>query len=184
MWQIEVMWRATPWAPYGLVAALLVAVLAARPLARRGQTSTVGAGLWLALMGVIVTLTLTPGLSPMVHRQCGLVVTGPPSPAELLSLRERALNVWMYVPVALLAVLPRQRRTRVTALAAAAALPIVAEVAQWAIPALGRQCQLPDLVENLAGVAMGAAVGLAVHRFAGLAAPWRRGGVAEIRTGE
>lgn len=192
MWQIEVMWRATPWAPYWLAVTLAVAIVAARPLARRGRTSVVGAGLWVALMGVLVTLTMTPGLLPLGHHQCGLIA-GWPSWGELFSLHERALNVWMYVPAAFLAVLPRQRRTWVTALAATAALPVVAELAQWAFPVLGRQCQLSDVTENLTGVAIGAATGLAVHLLVWLADTGRtarevsaddvRGPLGDARTG-
>jgi hypothetical protein len=173
MWQIEVMWRATPWAPYGLAVAVIGAVALARSLARRGGTSTIGTGLWLLFVGTIVTLTMTPGLSHGVVHHCGLLVSGILTPAELLAFHERGLNAWMYVPPALLAVLARRRETWVTALAITAALPFVSELTQWAIPALGRQCQVQDIVGNLTGVAIGAAAGFVVRGLIRLPRPVR-----------
>lgn len=176
MGQLEAMWRATPWAPYGLAVSLLAAALVALPLARRHGTSVAGTGLWLLLLGVVVTLTMTPGLSRLTVRQCGLDVPGLPSPADLLAVRERGLNVWMYVPLALLAVLPRRGRTWRAALGVTAALPFVAEATQWAVPALGRQCQSQDVAGNLTGVAVGVALGLVVRGLRAAARGYPRPG--------
>lgn len=163
-WQIVVMWRATPLAPYGLVVSLVVAALLARPVARRLETSAIWVGAWLLLVGVIVTLTMTPGLgSGSAARWCSLQVSRPPTLTELFAFHERGLNAWMYVPPALLAVLPRRRRAWVTAVATTAVLPFVAEAVQWAFPAMGRLCQSQDVVANLTGVVIGTALGLAVR---------------------
>ena len=156
---IEAMWRATPWAPVGIAVTVVVALVAARPVGRWLRTSAIGTLLWLLILGCVLTLTATPGLSYFAARSCALGLVSPLPARELFALGEESLNVWMFVPLALMATLPRSRRATRVALCVTFALPVVLEVLQWALPAMGRACQASDIVNNLTGAVIGVGVG-------------------------
>lgn len=160
---IEAMWRATPWAPAGLAVTVVVALVVARPVGRWLHTSAVGTLLWVLVLGGVLTLTATPGLSYFTARSCALGLVSPLPPRELFALGEESLNVWMFVPLALLATLPRSRRALRVALGVTFALPVVLEGLQWSLPAMGRACQSSDIVNNLTGVVIGVGVGVVVR---------------------
>lgn len=161
---IHAMWRATPWAAAGLATSVVLALISARPLGRRVRTPAAWTFLWVLLLGVVLTLTVTPGLSRLTVRICSLELAGPVPVRDLFTPGEQALNVWMFVPLALLAALPRPRRTLLLALGTALALPFFVEAVQWALPAMGRACSSKDIVDNLTGVVIGAGLG-ALLRF-------------------
>ncbi len=156
---IQAMWRATPWAVTGLAVALVLALVAARPLGRRLGAASAGAGLWVLLLGVVLALTATPGLSRFTVHTCALERPRPVPLGDLFTLGERALNVWMFAPLALLSVLPRRPATVRLALGVTLALPFLVEGLQWAVPAMGRTCLSQDVVSNVTGVVLGAGAG-------------------------
>jgi glycopeptide antibiotics resistance protein len=80
-------------------------------------------------------------------------------PRELFTPTEQSLNVWMFVPLALLSALPRPRRALLLALGTTLALPFLVEAIQFALPAMGRACTSTDIIDNLTGVAIGAGIG-------------------------
>lgn len=151
----------------GLVVTAVVAVLVARPLARRVGVPALGAAAWLVALGVVVTLTMTPGTSwgPVTERTCSLTTWSLLEPSSLLGVDQRGANVLLLVPLGLLSALPRTRRTLAVALGAALALPFVAETFQYLVPALARVCDVEDLADNLTGVASGALLGLLVRAW-------------------
>lgn len=174
----EALARQTPYAGVGLLVTAVVALVVARPLARQLRLPAVGVAAWVGALGLVVSLTLTPRSTwaAATERVCTLDTWTPLGLHSVLVLDQRAANAAMLVPLALLSALPRERRRLVAALAVAAALPFVVEAVQYALPGLGRICHSEDLVDNLAGVAVGAAVGLAVRwvrlrRAGGHAAP-------------
>jgi hypothetical protein len=167
---IHAMWRGTPWAAAGLATSAVLALIAARPLGRRLRTSAVLTFLWILLLGVVLTLTVTPGLSRLTVHVCSLQPARPVPVGDLLAPGGASFNVWMFVPLALLSVLPRPGRTLLLALGTALTLPFLVEAVQWALPAMGRDCTSKDIVDNLTGVVIGAGLGALLR----LGLSWRR----------
>lgn len=165
----EALARQTPYAGVGLLVTAVVALVVARPLGRRLVLPAVGVAAWVAALGLVASLTLTPRSTwaAVTERVCTLDTWTPLGLHSVLVLDQRAANAAMLVPLAVLSALPRERRRLVAALAVAAALPLVVEAVQYALPGLGRVCHSEDLVDNLAGVAAGAVVGLAVRAVLG-----------------
>ncbi|UZN03249.1 VanZ family protein [Cellulomonas sp. S1-8] len=162
---LEALWRQTPYLPAGMVVTSLVVALIALPLARRTRLPVTGVVVWLVALGVVASLTLTPrtALRPVTERVCALDSWAPLDLHSVLVLDQRAANVALLVPLALLCALPRDRRLLGAALGFAVALPFVVEGVQYALPGLARVCDSNDLVDNLLGVALGAATGLVVR---------------------
>lgn len=161
----EALARQTPYAGVGLLVTAVVALAVARPLGRRLGLPGVGVAAWIGALGLVVSLTLTPRSTwaAVTERVCTLDTWTPLGLHSVLALDQRAANAAMLVPLALLSALPRERRRLVATLTVAAALPLVVEVVQYVLPGLGRICHSEDLVDNLAGVAVAAVVGLAVR---------------------
>ena len=157
--------------PLVLPVAITYAVLAGLALHRgRGRWPVVVP--WVLLLGalaVTATATLTPPLTldnpelygEFVGRQCAVVVPDM-SWTAITSGDQRLLNVALFVPIGLLAVLvSRTLRLVVVGLviAVVAALPVVIEAIQWAFPSLLRACDTTDLGDNYVGLLTGLAVG-------------------------
>ncbi|ADG76395.1 hypothetical protein Cfla_3523 [Cellulomonas flavigena DSM 20109] len=161
----EALARQTPNAGAGLLVTAVVALAVARPLGRRLALPAVGVAAWVAALGLVASLTLTPRSTwaAVTERVCTLDTWTPLGLDSVLALDQRAANAVMLVPLAVLSALPRERRRLVGALTVAAVLPLVVEAVQYALPGLGRICHSEDLVDNLAGVAVGAVVGLAAR---------------------
>lgn len=151
----------------GLVVTVVVAAVVARPLARRVGVPALGAAAWLVALGVVVTLTMTPGASwaPVTERTCSLTTWAPLEPGALLGIDQRGANVLLLVPLGLLSALPRARRTLAAALGTALAVPFVAETFQFLVPALARVCDVEDLADNLTGAVAGAVLGLVLRAW-------------------
>lgn len=162
---LDLMWNETPWAGLGLALSALAAAAVGWLARGRGVGALVAAG-WVLSLGAVVTMTMTPGFSwrptPTVVA-CAADSWAPAGLANLLAFDQRAANVLLLVPLGLLSMLPRSRAVAATALAAAVAMPFVAELTQYLVPSLGRVCDSEDLVDNLTGVLVGAVVGLVVR---------------------
>jgi len=179
---LEVWWRHTPYAPLVLAVTAVAVVVLARPVGRRLRLPALGVAAWVAALGLVVALTLTPREPQRSgERVCALDSWTPLDLHNVLALDQRAANVLLLVPLALLAALPRDARTRRALLGLVVALPFVVEAVQYAVPRISRICDSNDLVDNLVGVAVGAAVGTAVRLVASLAHRRRRGGKGRPR---
>jgi hypothetical protein len=148
-----------------MVLAILVAWFASERVAGALRTTRSVAVVLVFGLGFIAAATLTPtlgGLSsladgpPVPAGTCDLSRLRPISPVRLLSVNQASSNVFLFVPLGIAVVLlPRSRRRAMVA-TGAAALPFVIEATQLLLPALGRECQGSDVVDNLTGLAIGA----------------------------
>ncbi|WP_019135256.1 VanZ family protein [Cellulomonas massiliensis] len=159
---LDLLWRETPWAGVGLVLSTVAAVGVVALSRRRGADALVAGG-WVLALGLVVTMTMTPGFSwrpnPTVVA-CAADSWAPLSLGSLLAFDQRAANVLLLVPLGLLAVLLRPRPVAAAALAVTVAMPFVAELTQYLVPSLGRVCDSEDLVDNLTGVVVGVVLGV------------------------
>lgn len=146
-----------------VVVALVVAVVACGPLARRVGCGRAAAALLVLACTLPLALTLPPTTDPAapVEAGCALALKSLP---EWGQGGEELANLAMLAPAgALLAALLR-RRAAVVALLVGAASPVVVEAVQLLLPVLRRSCESTDVVLNVAGLAVGALVGLALRR--------------------
>ncbi|MEV7186259.1 hypothetical protein [Kitasatospora sp. NPDC093102] len=148
----------------GLLLSLVPAALLNRPVGRLLRAHWVVGFVLLLGLGGVVTATLLPEafeLSEDAVRQCALEGGRPRSPYELLHVRHIELKLATYAPVGFAAALAGTRRRAAVALLGAAALPFAVSAVQYALPAIGRNCDVQDVWDGVQGVALGAAVGLA-----------------------
>ncbi|MBV2153362.1 hypothetical protein [Kitasatospora sp. SUK 42] len=148
----------------GLLLSLVPAALLNRPVGRLLRAHwVVGFVLLLGLGGVVVATLLPEAfeLSEDAVRHCTVAGGRPRSPHELLHVRHIELKLATYAPVGFAAALAGTRRRRAVALAAAAVLPFAVSALQYAVPAIGRDCDVQDVWDGVQGVALGAALGLA-----------------------
>jgi hypothetical protein len=153
----------------GIPLAIVIALLAARPVARRLE---IGPGIaFVLVLGFAGVLAITLLPQPLVPRPsadltCLVPVIALPTPARLIEFNDESLNVALFVPLGIaLGLLVRHPRFLLL-LAVASALPWAIEAIQLTVPALGRVCQGSDLTDNLLGLLLGLAIGL----IAGIAA--------------
>ncbi|MFE7636690.1 hypothetical protein ACFU7Z_21900 [Kitasatospora sp. NPDC057518] len=147
----------------GLLLSLVPAALLNRPVGRLLRAHwVVGFVLLLGLGGVVVATLLPEAfrLSEGAVRHCAVAGGRPRSPYELLHVRHIELKLATYAPVGFAAALAGPRR-RVAALLGAAVLPFAVSAVHYALPAIGRACDVQDVWDGVQGVAFGAAAGLA-----------------------
>jgi hypothetical protein len=112
-----------------------------------------------ASLSLVVAATVTP--SPVgAWGGCLKAIMLPVDPRDLMVLNDRMLNTWLFVPLGFFAGYAAVRRWWVLMLAMLT--PLVVEGLQRMLPVLGRRCQFQDLIDNLWGVVLGAAAGIAV----------------------
>jgi hypothetical protein len=156
--------RNLPWLLPGLAVSLLVGLALSGPIGRRLGIARAHAVALVASFGLIVSATLTPNArepaEDVVLGACDLSRVGLIPLADLMRVSDPSLNVLLFVPLGVaIGLLPR-RSMRLTFLAGAIALPFLIEAIQYAVPAIGRGCQSADVVDNLAGLAVGFVVGV------------------------
>jgi hypothetical protein len=148
----------------GVILAIPLALLCARPVAR-----ALGTNAWLAWflalsVAVIMVATLTPihrrpGFDPALLRTCDLSRQWFASLGDLRTANDISLNIALFVPLGLaIALLPFWRQKLTVAVAAVIA-PFAIETLQYGLPVLNRGCQSGDVIDNLTGLALGLAVG-------------------------
>lgn len=150
----------------GVILALVLAFVLRTWVARRIGTGRIAAWMLLASLGVVLAITLTPsrealsmGASGPVT--CDLSRLGPASLATYLRRDDPFLNVLMLIPLGVvIGQLDRDQHRRALALAAFL-LPVAIEVTQAVVVPLGRACQGGDVFDNVAGLAIGLAIGAA-----------------------
>src|SRR3954447_12260288 len=106
--------------PGGAITIVVAAALAAR-VARRVGTSPLVGLLLLFGVGLIVSATLTPSREALRFGAvgtgtCDLSRFGPPTPADILQLKDPAFNILLYVPLGAAIGLLRGRRPQRTLL--------------------------------------------------------------------
>jgi hypothetical protein len=150
-----------PAALLGLAGAVALSVLLAVAL----RTSAVTVFGLLASAGLITVATLTPAsTSYFVGGDCVLDQVTLPSLSDLLSPNETSLNVVLFVPLGIACTLLRRWPSVAVAALVSAGYPIMIELAQHQLAGLGRVCSSADVVNNLTGLIIGLAVGVAVLR--------------------
>ncbi|MFF9639931.1 hypothetical protein [Kitasatospora aureofaciens] len=154
----------------GLLLSLVPAALLNRPVGRLLRAHwVVGFLLLLGLGGVVVATLLPEAFRPSVlrhaaeaARHCSVAGARPRSPYELLHVRHIELKLATYAPVGFAAALAGTRRRTAVALLGTAMLPFAVSGLQYAVPALGRACDVQDVWDGVQGVVLGAALGLVV----------------------
>ena len=168
-----------PWFVPGVVLAIVIGVVAARPVARALSTRPAVAWLLVASLGIAVAATLTPTDRALADGAisagaCDLARIGLAPVDELLVISDTSLNVLLFVPLGLaIGLLPPSRRRTILA-AAALVLPFVIEATQLLVPALDRICQSADVFDNLTGLAIGLVGGVVAGRVGTMAGPAHR----------
>jgi hypothetical protein len=155
-----------PWFLPGAAASLAISLAVCGPIGR-----VLGArARHLALLfgpGLVIAATLTPQREAV---DLGATGTGTcdfgritlASPAFYGGANDAGENVLMFVPIGVaVALMPRSRRTAALA-AGALLLPFMIEAVQLQALALDRACESADVVDNLAGLAIGLAIGVAL----------------------
>ncbi|MFJ6772506.1 hypothetical protein ACIQOV_16295 [Kitasatospora sp. NPDC091257] len=147
----------------GLLLSLVPAALLNRPVGRLLRAHWVVGFVLLLGLGGVVAATLLPEafrLSEGAVRHCSVLGARPRSPYELLHVRHIELKLAAFAPVGFAAALAGTRRRAVVALLGAAALPFAVVAVRYAVPAIGRACDVQDVWDGVQGVALGAALGL------------------------
>jgi VanZ family protein len=152
-----------PWAIPALVATLVISLLLHRRLAKSFHTSPWFVLAFMLCLGSILSITLTPGdWHPAPY--CSLRVVFP-RPADLFSMTERSLNIWLFAPLGLLLAFTPRPRLGALFFAAAMLLPFMIEGLQLVVPGIGRSCQVTDIINNLIGLFLGGTIGLSARIF-------------------
>ena len=151
----------------GTAISIVIALVLSGSVARRLGAPRVVAWLLVASLGIILSVTLTPGRGSSSLQDvtttagCDLHRIGPAPWAEYLDLGLSTFNVLLFVPLgAAIGALP-QRRLKARLLLCAFVLPFGIEAVQLAATPLGRACQSADVSDNLIGLALGVGLGLA-----------------------
>lgn len=150
----------------GIVISGIVSVAASERVGRALGTRRAVAWLLVLSLGIILTGTLTPlaeecRCDPNAVGSCDLSRIGLAPLDELLRVNMTSLNVLMFVPLgAAIGLLPGSRR-KTAIVIGAIALPFAIEATQALVPLLERACESADVVDNLTGLAIGLAIGVA-----------------------
>ncbi|WP_158845308.1 hypothetical protein [Streptomyces sp. NRRL WC-3742] len=150
----------------GLLLSLVPAALLNRPVGRALRAHwAVGFVLLLGLGGVL-TATLLPEafqLSGGGVRHCAVEGGRHRGLHEVLAAPHLGIKLAAFAAVGLAATLAGTRRRAATVLAGAAALPFAMAAVRYAVPVIGRPCDVQDVWDGLQGVALGALLGLATR---------------------
>ncbi|HET6952802.1 MAG TPA: hypothetical protein VFI47_20640 [Acidimicrobiales bacterium] len=169
-WLDALLGAASPWwaVPIGLLG-LAVGWAARGPLARATGMPRAAAVAYVATLGVMLALTLSPRwphgdyvVWPSPPGRCRVV----PSPFTLRQPSgdaEWVLNLVLLAPAGWAARSAARGGRRALLLAGAAAVPVVVEAAQYAIAAIERMCEGRDAVSNWLGLALGYGAAAAAH---------------------
>ena len=168
-----------PWFLPGLAVFVVLGLAMARRFAGLLRTHFGVAFALVVGFGIIVSATLTPLRGQLnlaaAGGTCDLSRMGPAPIHDLLHIDDTSLNIAMFVPLGIaLGLLRRSRRTAALILAAIA-LPIAIETIQLLVPSIERGCQSADVFDNLTGLAVGLALGIAGRWLAGTSTMSRSG---------
>jgi hypothetical protein len=153
-----------PWLVPGVVLSFCASVLASGALGSWLRVRRSVAWGLLMSVGVILSATLSPLnggelAAPGIASTCDLSRTSLPSLDEVLYGEDTALNILMLVPLGFAIGLAPLSRRKIVVVVAATLLPPTIEAVQLFSVALARACQGADVIDNLAGLALGLAAG-------------------------
>jgi hypothetical protein len=158
-----------PWFWPGTALTLVIGLAFGDRVARALRTRPViGIGLLVAT-GIIVSATLTPGREALESGaigagSCDVTRIGLASLTDLIAFKETTLNVLLFVPLGVaISLLPSSRWKALLAVGAAAS-PLAIELVQMLVPSFDRACESADVVDNLAGLGLGLALGALAGR--------------------
>lgn len=160
--------NALPWLLPGVAVSVVIAAIGATRVGRTLGIGALHAGALVASLGVILAVTITPVWGafegdPAGFGECDLSRIALAPIAQLVSVNETSLNVLLFVPLgAAIGLLPRSR-SKAAMIAVAIALPFAIEAIQSVATALERGCQSADVIDNLAGLVLGLAIGVAAR---------------------
>lgn len=152
-----------PWFLPGAAVSLVLSLALCGPLARALGIGRVVAWLLLMSLGLILVTTLTPQREAL---ELGAVGSGTCdfSRVTLAPLdfyggaNDAGENVLLFVPLGIaIGLLPPSRRR--VAIVGGVLLPVAIEIVQRQAVVLNRSCQSADVVDNLAGLVIGLAIG-------------------------
>jgi hypothetical protein len=152
----------------GTLLGFVLGLVVAAPLAASLGVRRPVAVFLVTAIALVVAATLTPtrlalDLGFQGSGVCDLRRWGLPTVREWRTLGDPALNVLLFAPLGLaVASLAHTRRT-LAILALAVASPVAIEIVQLVLRPLGRGCQSVDVVDNLAGLVTGLAIGTLVR---------------------
>src|SRR5450759_446303 len=161
-----------PWFLPGVVISIVVSIAASGALGRALGVRRAVAWAIVISLGIIAAATLTPQSEALAFgargsSSCDLSRLGLAPLRELLQLSDSGGNILMFIPLgATIGLVPRSRR-KAAIVIVAIALPFGIETIQLLAPALDRACESADVIDNLTGLAIGLAGGVAAGRLAG-----------------
>jgi hypothetical protein len=149
----------------GLALSMVLGAVVRLRVARHLEMTELEAWILLVAVGAVFSATLTPGAdggrSPTAMTACDVSRIGPATVGDYLSFGTTGLNVLLFVPLGVAVSRVGRPDTRRFAFLAAAILPVAIESTQLFAGALGRACQVADVLDNLIGLGIGAAAGAA-----------------------
>ena len=155
-----------PWFLPGVLVSIAASVALALPLGRALGVRPTIAGALVFSLGIILSATLTPLRGAIEAGAAGTGICdfsrlGLAPIAESMSVNDTSLNILLFVPLGVvIGHMPRTRRT-VGIVIASIALPFVIEAIQLVAFDIARGCQSADVIDNLTGLFVGAALGAA-----------------------
>lgn len=160
------------WTLGGIVLALVAGLCLRDRLARFGAMPRWAAFAYVAGIGIALAVTLSPR-SPddtyfvfgQTARRCQLPLGGLDL-TRVVTSAEWQFNLLLLLPVGWACGATRNRRRRRWLLAAATAVPLGIELAQYLVTSLHRVCGGTDIVTNWLGLALGSALAGLFHRRA------------------
>jgi glycopeptide antibiotics resistance protein len=159
-----------PWLLPGVAISVVVSLVVSGAVGRTLRVPRSVAWVMVLSLGIIVSTTLTPQWEALAFgaqgaSTCDLSRFGLAPLDELLTINATSLNILLFIPLgASIAFIPRSW-PMVVVVAAAVALPFAIETTQLLLPVLDRGCQSADVVDNLTGLLIGLASGVAARRF-------------------
>ena len=155
-----------PWFLPGVFVSIAASVALALPLGRALVVRPTLAGALVFSVGIVLAATLTPLRGAIEAGAAGTGICdfsrlGLAPIAESTSVNDTSLNILLFVPLGVvIGHMPRTRRTAGIVIASIA-LPFLVEAVQLAASDLARGCQSADVIDNLTGLFVGAALGSA-----------------------
>ncbi|WP_369184392.1 hypothetical protein [Streptomyces sp. Y1] len=147
----------------GLLLSLVPAALLNRPVGRLLRAHWAVGFLLLLGLGGVLTATLLPDAfrwSESAVRHCAVAGVRPRRPHELLTVPHLGFKLAAYASLGVAAALAGSRWRAGLALLGAAAVPFAVAAVRYAVPAIGRPCDVQDAWDGVQGVVLGAVLGL------------------------
>jgi len=165
--------RIYTWFWPAVAVSIVVSLVLIRPVALRLGTSRALAWAILLSLGFVLSATLTPAPDALAYGAagtgtCDLSRLGPASMRELLSFTDASLNMVLFIPLGVTIGLIPRSRAKASIVVGGFAFPVLIELIQLVATPLARACQSADVADNVTGLTIGLAVGLAaagVARF-------------------